>query len=162
MAGKTVLYLQEIGMFFMAVRTLVVPALFQSVAGMTVVAILLRVLAGKIFHVNTGLRMACNTARLDIFQFGKIGNYRCVRIVASLAVCQGEVFLLSRVMAHAALRYYCLALWRMPLVTVKAANNIPVRRLLALQDPDDIIVTLDTVIIRQSGTSCWRSHGKHK
>lgn len=113
-------------MLLVAVSTGVVPALFQSMACMTVVAVLFGVGTWKFLQVFTRLRMTGNAAWCDIFEFGKVCNNWCMRIVASLAVFEGEVFLVRRVMAHTALRNDYLACRRVSLVTVKAPDLVPV------------------------------------
>lgn len=124
--GKTIGNCKILSVFLMAVRAFVVPALSQSVAVMTVVAVLLRVSAGELLHINARLRMTGYAAWFDIFEFCKISYYRCMRIMTSLAVFQGKVLFLCRVMAHAAFRNYYLSCRRMPLMTVKTPYNIPV------------------------------------
>ncbi len=58
------------------------------------------------------------------------------------------MLLFPRVMTHAAFRDYYLACRRMPLVTVKAPDHIPVSRLLAVYNRDNFIMTFYAVSIR--------------
>ncbi len=117
---------EVVSVLLVAVSTGVVPALFQAMTCMTVVAVLLGVGTGKFLQVFTRLRMTGDAAWCDIFEFGKVCDNWCMRIVASLAVLEGEVFLVRRVMAHTAPRNDYFTCRRMPLVTVKAPDLVSV------------------------------------
>ena len=138
-------------MLFMAVKAGMIFPLLETVASVTVITVLPGVSAWKLLHVLAWLRMTRNAAGRNIFQRCEICYDRGVRIVTSLAMGQGEMLHLFRVMTHAALGYYHLSRRRMGLVTVQTSYIIPVRGFMALYCPDNFIMTFYTVGIRQYG-----------